>query len=269
MLLITGTGVSAWMKQTRMNMWRDKRKNAFGILEHHFGPGQSHISRSQEVINPPQIPNDERDGVCWKASWWELSVGSQSLSSYPEALPKSGVITLWSWNWIPVILVLPPHHHCLPNCVNPLPQGLSTHTLHNKSFHTHLSFISNLIPLRLETSDKMQKVLEIIYRILAVSLFTAYKITTSQKLYIIVLLFIPKEQAIFKVKPAPRQSGEAFHKKNSQFAFVSQDRCLSGKSDKRKASQWSKGRILRSVQCSPQSQTHRTPSWKLCTPEWT
>lgn len=163
-------------------------------LEHHFGPGQCHISRSQEVINPPQIPNDELVGVCWRANWWELSVGSQSPSSYPEALPKSGVITLWSWNWIPMILVLPLHHCLLPNCVNPLPWGLSTHTLHNKSFHTHLSFILNLIPLRLETfqSDKMPKVLEIVDRIPAVSLFTACKITrhtTSQNSGVCVCVF--------------------------------------------------------------------------------
>lgn len=153
-----------------MNTWRERHKNAFWILEHHFGPGQCHISRSQEVINPPQIPNDECVGVCWKANWWELSVGSQSPSSYPEALPKSGVITLWSWNWIPMTLVLPPHHRCLPSCVNSLPWGLSTHTLCNKSLHTHLSFISNLIPLRLDSfhSDKMRKVPENVYRISAV-----------------------------------------------------------------------------------------------------
>lgn len=180
-------------------MNRQTQKNAFWILKDHFGPGQWHIPRSQEVINPPQIPHDECVGVCWKANWWELSVGSQSPSSYPEALPKSGVITLWSWNWIPMILVLPPHHHCLLNCVNPLPWGLSTHTMCNKSFHTHLSFISNIIPLRLEPShfDKIQTVLEIVYRIPAVSLFTAYKITrhtSSQNSYIIVLSSTPKEQ---------------------------------------------------------------------------
>lgn len=35
----------------------------------------------------------ERLSVCWVASWWVWSVGSQSLSPDPEALPKSGVIT--------------------------------------------------------------------------------------------------------------------------------------------------------------------------------
>lgn len=139
-----GRAIEKWIHEER-------HKNAFWIVVHHFGPGRCHISRSQEVINPPQIPKDECVGVCWKANWWELSVGSQSPSSYPEALPKSGVITLWSWNWIPMILVLPPHRRCLPSCVNPLPWGLSTHTLCNKSLHTHLSFISNLIPLRLDT----------------------------------------------------------------------------------------------------------------------
>lgn len=63
-------------------------------------PGRPCSPRSQEVINPSQtLRNDvhmhgrERLGVCWEANWWEWSVGSQSLSPYPEALPKSGVIT--------------------------------------------------------------------------------------------------------------------------------------------------------------------------------
>lgn len=68
--------------------------------------------------------------VYWEESWWELSVGSQSLSPSPEALPKSGVITPWSWNWIPMILVspvkilspqgLPPTHNCNRPTLQPL-----------------------------------------------------------------------------------------------------------------------------------------------------
>lgn len=63
-------------------------------------PGRPCSPRSQEVINPSQTQrNDvhmhgrEHLSVCWEANWWESSVGSQSLSPYPEALPKSGVIT--------------------------------------------------------------------------------------------------------------------------------------------------------------------------------
>lgn len=63
-------------------------------------PGRPRGPRSQEVINPSQTARDdvhmhglERLSVCWEASWWERSVGSQSLSPYPQALPKSGVIT--------------------------------------------------------------------------------------------------------------------------------------------------------------------------------
>lgn len=29
------------------------------MLEHHLGPGRPHSPRSQEVINPPQIPQDD------------------------------------------------------------------------------------------------------------------------------------------------------------------------------------------------------------------
>lgn len=78
------------------------------MLEHHVGLGRPHSPRSQEVINRLQITQDDvymHVWVCWEESWWEFGVGSQSQSPFPEALPKSGVITSWSWNWIPMIPV--------------------------------------------------------------------------------------------------------------------------------------------------------------------
>lgn len=70
------------------------------MLENHLRPSRPVSRRSQEVINPPQIPPDDVNAhvcepvcVCWEEKWWESSVGSQSLSPSPEALPKSGVIT--------------------------------------------------------------------------------------------------------------------------------------------------------------------------------
>lgn len=59
-------GVEAWG-------WRDR--GVLWMLGHHLGLGWYHSSRSQEVINPPQIPNKymythmcERVGVCCEAN---------------------------------------------------------------------------------------------------------------------------------------------------------------------------------------------------------
>lgn len=60
-------------------------------------PGQTHDPRSQEVINPPQTCRMMCMRVCVSVRVWgtgleESGVGCQSLSSFPKALPKSGVI---------------------------------------------------------------------------------------------------------------------------------------------------------------------------------